>query len=292
MNMFRKGPQIKLSALRAPDALIDLYYDLRDRHLLPLVALLAVAIVAVPIALSQSSGSPSSGASTNVALALPSQVPNHSGELVVAKSTPGLRVYHRRLTHLRAKDPFKQQYTETESTSASGSSGAGSSGGGESSPSSAPQQVPSTTTSPGTGSQTAPARSHLIYFSYAIDVRTVSGSSGSSSATKSKPTVRRNLPELTVLPSRSIPAAIFMGVSKDGDKALLLLSSQVDSIFGEGRCLLGSTSCQLLALEPGNPETFVYGPQGRTFKIEILKVHFVVTKRLHRAPLRASGKTP
>ena len=37
--------------LKVPPFLIDLYYDLRDRRLLPLVALVVVAIVAVPFLL-------------------------------------------------------------------------------------------------------------------------------------------------------------------------------------------------------------------------------------------------
>ncbi len=279
----------------SPDALVDLFYDLRDRHLLPLVAVLAVAIVAVPIALSQNSGSENSAANTRMALALPSSVANPTRQLVVAKSTPGIRVYRRRLTNLRAKDPFKQQYTKSESTSATGSSlGSGSPSGGESSTStaSAPPSSPGTSTSPETESHSPPATGRLTYFSYAIDVRVVPGhspSEGGASTKKSKPSVRRNVPELTMLPSRKTPAAIFMGVSKDGDKALLLLSSEVDSIFGEGQCLLGSANCQLLALEPGSPETLVYGPRDRSFKIELLKVHFVISKTPHRAPLRGTG---
>ncbi len=97
--------------------------------------------------------------------------------------------------------------------------------------------------------------------------------------------VRRNLPEFTVLPSSKEPALDFIGVSKDGKKALMLVSSSVDAEFGEGFCVLGSQTCQLMALEPGLPETFVYGPQNRTFKIELLKVHLVVSKKRHIAPL-------
>ena len=108
---------------------------------------------------------------------------------------------------------------------------------------------------------------------------------GSATTSKAKPTVRRDLPELTTLPNRGTPAAVFMSVSKDGKKALLLLSAEVKSVFGEGICVLGSKSCQLLALEPGLPETFVYGPHERTFRIELLKIHLVATKHLRRAPL-------
>ena len=48
-----------------------------------------------------------------------------------------------------------------------------------------------------------------------------------SSAKRAATTVRRNLPELTQLPSRKTPAAVFMGVTTDGKKALMLVSSNV-----------------------------------------------------------------
>ena len=60
MNPLKKGPELKLPdkmpKLKAPKFLADIYADLRERHLLPLVAVLLIAIVAVPIALSESGG--------------------------------------------------------------------------------------------------------------------------------------------------------------------------------------------------------------------------------------------
>ena len=303
MNMLKKGPEIKLPELKVPDALYDLYYDLRERHLLPLVAVLVVAIVAVPIALKQSSESKSPSAA--VALAVSSAMTKHPGELVASKAAPGLRPYHRRLNYLHARDPFLQLYPNTESSGTASSSGTSSGSGGESGSgaSASPESSPGT----GNGTTTTRVTRHLIYFSYEIDVRVVSGGGGglqsgsaqsgtgstqtqaetlnaqsdTASISKSKPhtQVRRNLPRLTALPSRSTPAAIFMGVSEDGKKALLLLSSSVDSVFGEGLCLLGGQTCQLLELEPGLPETFVYGPHNLTFKIELLKIHLVASSK-------------
>ena len=175
MNMLKKGPEIKLPELKVPDALYDLYYDLRERHLLPLVAVLVVAIVAVPIALKQSSESKSPSAA--VALAVSSAMTRHPGELVVSKAAPGLRPYHRRLGYLHAKDPFKQQYPNTES-SGTASSSATSSGSGESSGESRLQHSCVARKLPRDRQRDArhhPCHRHLTYFSYAIDVRVVSG---------------------------------------------------------------------------------------------------------------------
>ncbi len=119
------------------------------------------------------------------------------------------------------------------------------------------------------------------YASYEIDVRIVRADSGS--AARKKPSVRRHLPELTMLPSRKTPATLFMGVSADSKKALMLVSSDVKAVFGDAKCVVGSQVCQLLALEPGLPETFVYGAKDRVFRIELLKI----TKVLHGHPVKA-----
>ena len=165
MNTLKRGPEIKLSELRAPAFLGDLYYDLRSRHLLPLVAVLAVAIVAVPIALSQSSGSSGPRPVAGPVMAAPSGMSSQAGELVVAKAAPGLRAYRHRLGNLHAKDPFRRAPAEPASSSGGGGSGATSSASGAtgSSGSSSGGSVPT-----GTSTMTHT----LTYFSWAIDVRT------------------------------------------------------------------------------------------------------------------------
>jgi hypothetical protein len=65
----------------------------------------------------------------------------------------------------------------------------------------------------------------------------------------------------------------------------MLVSSDVTSIFGDSACVVGSQTCQLLALEPGLPETVVFGPNARTYRIELLKVRLETTDHLNRAPL-------
>jgi len=310
MNLLKKGPEIKLSELKAPKPLVDLYWDLRDRYLLPAVIVLVVAIVAVPLVLSRSSNSDdlallNGGAS---GLAAMSNAPNAGGELV-AKAAPGLRDYRRRLDDLRAEDPFVQQYHIAGSSAGAPSSETSGSGdvGGEPLPS--PESAPAPTAEPPTEPESdSPS---ITWFSHAIDVRIVSlgqageegagdggGATGSAlasgviasesnaaSSAKSEATVRRNLPELTLLPSRKVPAAIFIGVTKNGKKALMMISDEVRGIFGDGVCVLGSARCQLLAMEPGLPVTLLYGPRERAFRIEILKLRLLATERLNRAPL-------
>jgi hypothetical protein len=287
--MLKKGPEIKLGDLKVPDFLLDLYYDLRERHLLPLVALLAVAIVAVPIALSQSSEP--EGSEEEVAAAIASVAEGHSTSVFVAKSAPGLREFGRRLDHLHAKDPFRQQTSnggESPASAGEKSEAAPSEFSGSSSEVPSEASPPSSTSPSEGGAEPTPGPGNLTYYSYAIDARVVTGNAkagDSGNGSSGQSTVRRNLPELTMLPSRSTPAAIYMGSTKDGKKALMLISSDVQAIFGDGKCVLGSDSCELLAMEPGVPETFVYGGASRTFKIELLKIHLVTTDKLNRAPL-------
>jgi hypothetical protein len=282
MNFLKKGPDLKLSDLKVPDFILDVYYDLKERHLLPLAAILIVAIVAVPIALSQSSepeaASPAPAAAAGVAS---TSAGRHAGELV-AKSAPGLRDYRRRLAHLQATDPFKQQYPNSEGSSPAAAGGSE----GESGGSAPSEEAPSTAPIPPETTEGRPVPGKLTYYSYAIDVRVSSGGSEASAGSAAKkPTVRRNLPELTMLPNRATPAAIYMGSTKDGKKAVMLVSSDVDAVFGDAKCVLGSQTCELLVMETGVPETFVYGGAGRTFTVELLKIHLVATDKLNRAPL-------
>jgi hypothetical protein len=299
MNFLKKGPELKLSEVKVPGFLGDIYYDLKERHLLPIVALLIVAIVAVPIMVSKSDSeveSPTEAVASGVAESASSPT---AGALV-AKASPGLRDYRRRLDHRTADDPFAPMNASSDPTEGGGSSegggGSGSAGeepeaptdpgftGGEAP---APEPSPATPTPPPLPDEEPGTPGDLTYYSYAIDVRVTGGGE------EKKATVRRNLPELTMLPSRETPAIVYMGATKDGKKAVMTVSPDVESIFGDAKCMLGSDRCQLLVMEPGLPVTFVYGAAQRTYKVELVKVHLVETDKLNRAPLgkpKKSGK--
>ncbi len=280
MNMLKKGPELKMPQLKVPDFLLDVYYDLKERHLLPLVAILLVALVALPVVLS--SGSDSSEGEEGAAIATPSTIAPAS-KLVVVKAAPGLRDYRHRLAGT-AKDPFKQQYADSEGEG----TGEGASGGAESTtvepgePSEGTSGGTAEPGSPGEGGGEPPEGGHVNYYSFAIDVRVTPVSSKEN---KPESSVRHNLPELTMLPSRDVPALTFMSVTKDEKRALMLVSDKVTGLFGDGICVVGAETCQLLALEPGVPETVVYGADARTYRIEITKLRLLKTDKLNKAPL-------
>jgi hypothetical protein len=308
MNWMKKGPEIKFSELKVPDFLYDLFYDLKERHLLPLVAVLIVAIICAPIYFKSSTKSEPEPATTPGTTATASSTAAGGETLVVARSEPGLRDYRRRLKKYRALDPFEQRGSEEASPSAETTASespttsvapaeatvvAEEPSGVAEAPVESAGAFESSGLPPESGSTGSDGTTRTRYASDAIDVRIVTVPAGSTEEKKAKPTkptaqVRRNLPELTMLPTRKTPAATFMGVSNDGKKALFLISSDVESVFGEAQCVIGSQTCQLLALEPGLPETFVYGPQERTYRIELLKIHQTLTVKPRRATLGAT----
>jgi hypothetical protein len=285
MNMLKKGPELKMPNLKVPDFLLDIYYDLKERHLLPLVAILLVALVALPIVLSKSSDAEAEEAGG--AIATPSTVtPTPTSSLVVAQAAPGLREYRRRLDRA-PRNPFKNPRasaavegsaespaTIEEATMSGGEPEEATAGGGEDG---------STTSPEGDGQPSG----HLKYYSWTIDVRVTPVSSGKA---KPEASVRHNLPELTMLPSRSVPALTFVGVTKDEKNAVMLVSDKVTGLFGDATCTVGSEACQLIVLQPEIPETVVYGADNRTYRIELLKVGLTETDKLNTAPLGKSKK--
>ncbi len=121
MNFLKKGPELKIPDkipdVKVPGFVADAYRELRERHLLPLVVVLLVAIVAVPIALGESAETKEplpEAASAGASVAAKTRV-------VVAKSAPGLRDYKKRLDHLSSKDPFKNRLAGVTPTASEGS---------------------------------------------------------------------------------------------------------------------------------------------------------------------------
>jgi hypothetical protein len=308
MNFLKKGPELKRPEMKIPDFLYDLFYDLKERHLLPLVAILLVAIVAMPI-LIKSKNSSEEEPATVPTIATGSNAAGTGETISVARSTPGLRDIKRRLKHFRALDPFQQKITvpgeDPQAATEAAAEGPETEApveasvvGGETStetiePITIPPEYPVYTPGGASGDEGSEGsgQPRTRYASTAIDVRIVTlPPEGADAKKKPSVKVRRNLPELTMLPDRGTPAASYMGTTRDGKKALLVVSSDVVSIFGEASCVIGTQSCQLLAVEPNMPVTFVYGPQEKRFRIEVLKINTTLSSKPHRAALGAGGE--
>jgi hypothetical protein len=279
-----KGPELKVPELKVPDVVADLFYDLRDRRLLPLVALVLVAIVAVPFLLG--GGSKEAAVPPPVPAVVAAQSSAEAAQLTVVRSKPGLRDYRKRLAGREPTDPFKQRYnapvlngaelksqsttstsssTSTETTSTTTSPEAASPGGSAPSPDEG---------SSGGGNGGSPQK--ITIFSFAIDVRIAhTETDADGTTTMSEPTTRTRVLPTTPLPGAKAPVITYMGMGKKPDHALLMVSNEVKSIYGDAECLSGTETCQLLEVETTFPETFVYGPNDVRYKINVLKIEAV-----------------
>jgi hypothetical protein len=274
-----KAPEVKV-----PLVLVDLFYDLHDRRLLPLVALVVVAIAAAPFLLTDSQSHPASPVPTaGVAVAAGAG----GSRFAVAQVDPGLRNPRKRLAHLPPKDPFKQHYTgpvlnpgsapTTQTSTSTTSSTSGTTTSTTTTTSEPTSSPPSSGGAPAKGGGNGTQPSFTLY-AFAIDVqisRTESKADGGKQ--KSEPETRKNILPPTSLPGKKEQVVTYMGISPKTKKPLFLVSTDVTAVFGEAQCVSGSSICQLLELEPGFPETFVYGENDVRYKINVLKVAPVVT---------------
>jgi hypothetical protein len=289
-----KGPDLKMPELKAPAFVSDLYYDLRDRRLLPLVALVLVAIVAVPFLLS--SGAEESKP-PRVAPGATGASSANTSQLTVVPARPGLRDYRERLRGRSPKDPFRAPAAPPDLSAAQ--LGTEEDNGFEDS------EVSSTTsTTNGTTKTTkttkneggvvttetrtestdeagteggvpggAPATPEITLFTFAIDVRIKKATTGLDGSTVSgDPLTRSKVLPPAPLPGDKLQVVTYTGISPKTKNPLFLISDEVTSIFGEAICLSGDRSCQLLEVEQGMPVTFVYGPEEARYKITVLKV--------------------
>lgn len=289
MKRLKKGPELKLPELKVPPVLRDLYGDLRDRRLLPLLALILVAIIAVPFLLSESP--PETPPPLSTGSAGPSEAAQASS-LTVVEAHPGLRDYRRRLRGRAPTDPFHQRFsgpmlkgaklqsvTETgesssESTSSTGESGGsvaeiieGGSGGG------------SEPASPG-GTNPAPAGPPTQAFTFAMKVQISHTEEQEDGSQKmGEPVVREGVRPLTPLPGEKAPVVTYLGANLETGKAIFMISKDVTAAFGDAKCISGTDSCELMEIEKGFPETFEYGPNKVRYKFNVIKLDIVRSRK-------------
>lgn len=291
-----KGPDLKMPDLKVPDFLSDLYYDLRDRRLLPLVGFVLVAIVAVPFLLS--GGSEEQGPPR---ISPPETESANASQLTVIPATPGLRDYRERLRGRSPKDPFKQPPTPTAT---GGELGSKEDNGFEASEVSSSTTSTSTTTAgSGTTETTRTTKSEdgvvttetttkasdeeskggkegsaeTALSTFAIDVKIKQKTTAADGTAVTKTFERANLLAPASLPGKKTQVVTYMGISPETRNPMFLVAEEVTSVFGEGRCLAGTQACQLLEVESGMPTTFVFGPAEDRYKITVQKVHSLTT---------------
>jgi hypothetical protein len=67
----------------------------------------------------------------------------------------------------------------------------------------------------------------------------------------------------------------FIGVNPSTSLAVFQVSREVIALFGDGKCISGTSSCELVEVEKGFPETFEYGPGHVRYKFKIIKIELV-----------------
>jgi hypothetical protein len=299
VNRLKKGPDLKM-----PPVLVDLFYDLHDRRLLPFVALIVVAIVAVPFLLATSS-------SRSPSLPAPAVISKVGGtdarasRFTVTEVDPGLRVARKRLAKRHAKDPFIQKYTNvvspeaasqesaTTSTTATETPTASTPTSGFPAPaapvgSSPPAPAPAGPPSSGGNGGGAGTGTGVVTYTWAIDVKiTKTETKPDGSKEQNEPETRERILPPATLPAKKVQVVAYLGVNPTTEKPLLLVSTEVTSVFGEAKCVVGTSTCQLLEMEPTFPETFVFGERGVRYKINVLSVKRVAVQK---SPRRARNR--
>lgn len=281
MSPLKRGPELKMPELKVkvPAFLANLFHDLRERRLLPLVALLLVAIVAVPFLLGGDSEEEPPVASTSSPGATAGASNADGVRLTVVEAKPGLRDYRKRLQRHTPTDPFVQRHSGPVLDGAELSSQSATLSGEKT-------QVTTTTmesgSAPGTESGGAPPPTvdgdgpGLKFFEFVLDVqisRTEAQPDGSRRM--GEPKVRRKVPGLTPLPSEETPVVTTMGVNLIKEKVMLMVSNEVTAVEGDATCVSGKESCQLLEVKPGFPLFFKYGPDSVLYKFKIVKVDVI-----------------
>jgi hypothetical protein len=280
--------------VQAPQLLTDLYRDLRDRRLLLPAIVLVVALIAVPMALS-SSATPTSTAPVTARDAGESRQQTAAEPAVLTRQL-GVTAYRKRLQRNQTKNPFRQQFTLPEVTSELGQSSV-------TEPVTEPVDGTTGVTTSGGGSTSASSITEPSASSSSPDAGTPTSSSGPSGVPE--PTLyafqadlaigppgdvsRRKHVELgKLLPSKEKPIIAFVGATQDMKHGLFLVSADVSSVDGDGRCVPGPDNCSLLRLKVGDEAELAYAPESdRTYR---LRLHGVGLAPLKAKALEKRGK--
>ena len=285
-----KRPELKMDKpdIKVPPVVEDLYRDLRDRRLLPIVALLLVAIIAVPIALSSGTGS-------STAAPVPEVVPADAPEAqaAVLAENPGLRDYRERLDSLKAQNPFEQQFETsglegTEVSSGTETLDSVTSGGGEVSAGGDTGASTSEPTSDSTSTSTSePAPDTSTGSSGSVDTDTDSTSEPEVQFYGFKADLQYGL-EGDVREHRNVkyldmlsPVGTLLGASIDGKKVVFGLSSSVVSVSGDGDCVSSPDACEFLTLEEGKSAVLTYqrpNTEPATYRLTVDDIRIVKLK--------------
>jgi hypothetical protein len=95
---------------------------------------------------------------------------------------------------------------------------------------------------------------------------------------------RPEVDSLALLPSKSRPILSFL--EANGKQALFLVSTDVDSVKGDGRCVPRPADCQYIVMRAGDKASFHYAPNNKRFNLVLKDIHAVEIG--HKLPAKVS----
>ncbi len=199
----------------------NVWADLVEKRLWPLVILLVAALVAVPLMLTRTAEP--SGATPPA-----SQTAKATAAQALALDTAGAAGEHR----LKGRNPFKQLHVPKPADDGTSDTAEAPSGA-----------APTTDASPGADPGDSGATRSSAY---RIGLRF---------GTPGKLRRIHDLERLAPLPSRSDPFFVFLGVRSDGKTAVFLVSSDAKGT-GDGKCRPRPSVCSTVEMQVGDTEFF------------------------------------
>jgi hypothetical protein len=236
--------------------LLELWYDLLEKRLWPVAAVLLLGLVAVPVVLSKPAEQPGAPAASSVDQALPSKEPGGLAAMVKLAETevgsgssldvfePG-NPFRPPKAVIRGAEEGMGDGASSAGSSEAATGGGGAAGGEPGSTDLGGGGEPGGTTAPGdTG---GPDRGQTTTeYRYVIDV----------TFTANGRTRRiKGMERLDILPSQASPLLVFLGVSSDAGDAVFLVDSTLKAA-GEGKCKPSADECAFLHLGPGSEHEF------------------------------------
>jgi hypothetical protein len=272
------------------DFLTSLKADLLDRRMLPLLALVGVALLAgVGYAvLGGGSSSKSPTAATSAPVIAPgasgiavSQAPSSSSQ-AVAEMTSGSAQQRGG----PSRDPFTPlpgTVSKTPASTTSASKASKSSTPPESSSSSKSSGGVSPTPPAATPKPSAPAKPETVYHVAVLFGVLPAGTPPVSAQL----TPYENLKLKAPLPSSKQPLIVFRGVTAGGKTATFTLVGEA-ILRGAAKCLPSASQCQAIELKPGQSEEFEYlPPAGAAVTYDLQVASITSTKATASAARRA-----
>ena len=266
-------------------ALQQLRTDLVDRRMWPVVALLVLALVAVPHALNRSPAAPAGAAPVTRSPAArgPGAPARPGGDRRVEAAGP-------------MRDPFAagaqpeaaRRVATTRRPAARPTAPSPAPSPSAGTPQSSPATPEPSVSAPATAARRTPGgpparASHgaaPVHRLRRVDLRF---------GTAIVPPLRRDIVRLTALPSGRTPAVVFLGVTADGRRAVFSLLAGT-TVSGDGRCVPRVRACAQLLLAAGQGEVVQAG--GVPYRLAVLRIRTETTRSAARARAFARRVSP